>query len=168
MKKRFICLLAALLLLAGLAGCGGSGGSSGVPKDFSFSIAWNPYGDSTYDSETGVLIKQAVADPVEDYTAELKLTSAQKKEIWDILQALDLESYDDMVQPQNAGSPAPWLNITLRADGKTKSVYCLDLDTYRGTDDKSRAYAEAGEKIIELLTSTKAWQAMPDYQEIYW
>ena len=170
MKKRIGCLLAAALLLGILAGCGGGSGNeaAGVPEDFSFAIAWNPYGDSTYDSATGVLIKQLVADPVEDYTTSLKLSAAQLKEIWDILSALKLSDYPDMVQPQGASSTSPWLNITLRSGGTEKSVYCLDLDSYREGGEQNKAYVEAGEKIVEILTATKEWQALPEYQELYW
>lgn len=168
MKKLMVVLLSAVLALGILAGCGGESKPTGVPEDFSFAIAWNPYGDSTYDSATGVLIKQLVADPVADYTTELKLSGAQLKEIWEILSALDLDGYPDMLQPRNPSNPGPWLNLTVRQGEKERSVYCLDLDTYRSSGEAGRTYAEAGEKIVEILTATKEWQALPDYQELYW
>lgn len=168
MKKLMVVLLSAVLALGILAGCGGESKPTGVPEDFSFAIAWNPYGDSTYDSATGVLIKQLVADPVADYTTELKLSGAQLKEIWEILSALDLDGYPDMLQPQNPSNPGPWLNLTVRQGEKERSVYCLDLDAYRSSGEAGRTYAEAGEKIVEILTATKEWQALPDYQELYW
>ena len=168
MKRLMVVLLSAVLALGILAGCGGESKPMGVPEDFSFAIAWNPYGDSTYDSATGVLIKQLVADPVADYTTELKLSGAQLKEIWEILSALDLDGYPDMLQPRNPSNPGPWLILTVRQGEKERSVYCLDLGAYRSSGEAGRTYAEAGEKIVEILTATKEWQALPDYQEMYW
>lgn len=168
MKKRLVMLLAAALALVLLAGCGGKSVPAGVPEDFSFAIAWNPYGDSTYDSDTGVLIKQLVADPVEDYTTELKLSGSQLKEIWEILSSVDLDSCPDMLQPQGSAANAPWMNLTVRQDGKERSVYCMDLEACRSSGQQGRAYVEAGEKIVEILTATREWQALPDYQDIYW
>ncbi len=53
---------------------------TGIPEDFSFSLVYGVCGDLTYDSETGVLVKQRVATHVEDYTTTYFFTDEQKRE----------------------------------------------------------------------------------------
>ena len=53
--------------------------------NFSFSLVWGCYGISSYDSETGQLIKTTHATTPADYITTYHLTKAQKQQIFNLI-----------------------------------------------------------------------------------
>lgn len=49
-----------------------------VPEDFSFALTWNCYGVSSYDSQTGKLVKTTDATNPDDYVTYYQLTTEDK------------------------------------------------------------------------------------------
>ena len=76
---------------------GGKGDMDGavntdVPENLSFSLTWNTYGISSYDSATGKLVKTTDATNPEDYITTLQLDGTQLFAIWELLWELDIET----------------------------------------------------------------------------
>ena len=94
------------------------------PADYSFSLTWGTYGYSSYDSETGELIKSKDATNPDEYTTELKLSEEQYSAIWGLIKDLDIESYPDEYNPHGNGVSTPYMTLILsvKADGLDKTV----------------------------------------------
>ena len=56
-----------------------------IPEDFSFSLVWNCYGISSYDSQTGKLVKTTDATNPKDYITYYQLTDEDKEYIYNLL-----------------------------------------------------------------------------------
>ena len=56
-------------------------GKETISENFDFSLQWNTYGESSYDSSTGKLIKTNDATHPELYETELILYDSKKEEI---------------------------------------------------------------------------------------
>ncbi len=150
-----------------------------VPEDFAFSFVWNTYGISSYDSETGKLVKTGDTTHPDDYITELRLTDEQRQEIWSWLSALDLETYPKEFDPYNAPDaenrvatePNRTLILTVRADGSEKTVacrgICLGGSDLSGYDEAAQAFLDACARIENLLQRTPEWEALPEYEFFY-
>ena len=155
--------------------------SSGLPcpEDFSFRFVWGCYGISSYDSLTGELVKTTDATHPEDYVTTLVLSDARRQEIWSLLSALELETYPASYDPYNdpeselkvATEPNRDLILTLRADGREKTVtcrgICLGGPGLQGYDEKARAFLEVCSRLTQLLEQSPEWQALPEYEFFY-
>ena len=64
--------------------------------DFSFALTWGVFGISSYDSNTGKLIKTTDATNPDDYITNYQLTDTQKRYIYSWIYALDVYSYPDI------------------------------------------------------------------------
>lgn len=150
-----------------------------IPSDFEFRFVWGCYGISSYDSETGKLVKTTDATHPEDYVTTLVLTEQQRTEIRALLSDLVLEDYPESYDPYNdpssdtrmASEPNRDLVLTLRADGWEKTVtcrgICLGSPGLRGYDEKAQAFLDACEGLTAILQGTPEWQALPDYEFYY-
>ena len=164
--------LAALLLclvwaLPVLAGCEKK--SAGAPEDFEFSLTWGVYGISSYDSQTGRLVKTTDATHPEDYVTTHHLTQEERETLWQVIRDLDVESYPDVYDPCSFQStPSATLILTVRSGGREKTVRCEDIALmWEGKDKKGQAFLTACRTISELLTATEEWHALPDYEFLY-
>ena len=81
-----LCLVWALPVLAGC-----EKKSAGVPEDFEFSLTWGVYGISSYDSQTGRLVKTTDATHPEDYVTTHRLTQEERETLWQVIRDLDVE-----------------------------------------------------------------------------
>ena len=82
MKKIVSVILSAIIIIFPLllASCGSISAEKEL-DNFSFSIRWGVYGQSSYDSRTGILIKttDVIKHSPSDYKTNLKLSDEQKK-----------------------------------------------------------------------------------------
>ena len=148
-----------------------------LPEDFAFSIVWGTYGNSSYDSNTGILVKTKHATDVSKYTCIVQLTEDQKAEVYRVLFSdIDLFQYPDKYDPFNApdakfktmSEPNQTIMISVTANGRTKTVTCSEV-AYgaSGYCEEARAFMRAENKIVELLTSLPEWAAFPEYEFFY-
>lgn len=83
--KRILSAFLLLALACTLAGCGNTNDHMELPEDFAFSIVWGTYGNSSYDSNTGMLVKTKHATDVSKYTCIVQLAEDQKAEVYRVL-----------------------------------------------------------------------------------
>ena len=158
---------------------GGDGSTGNTPGDgpadtvdnFSFSLVWGCYGISSYDSETGTLVKTTDATNPEDYITTLHLSGTQQFEIWELLWDLDVEEYPDEYDPHGGkltSSPSMTLILTVRTDDCIKTVRAEDIAlTFETTDTKGQKFLTVCKAIEDILTATDEWKALPEYEHFY-
>ena len=166
-----------LLLCALLCGAG----CAPVPEEteaepFEFSLVWNVYGISSYDSKTGKLVKTTDASQPERYVTTLILSPQQRKEVRAILNGLDLSRYPDEYDPFNApdaeqrmvSTPSQTLSLTVVTEQGSKTVLCRNVCFgTRGYNADADAFLSAVDRLTAFLTSTPQWQALPEYEVYY-
>lgn len=142
-----------------------------VPENLSFSLTWNTYGISSYDSATGKLVKTSDATNPEDYITTLELDGQQMFAIWELLWELDIETYPDEYDPHGGGlssDPSMTLILTLRDGDKVKTVRAEDIAlTYESNDPKGQKFLDTCKGIRDILTATEEWKALPEYEFFY-
>ncbi len=175
MKKYF--LFALVLALAIMFwGCSGEPEDSEntenelVPEDFAFSVTWNTYGISSYDSASGKLVKTSDATNPEDYVTELILSEEQLTEIWEIISSMDLESYPEEYDPFSnlKSEPSQTIILSTMINGAQKEVRCENIAFgSEGTTKKGKAFLTAISDIVSIIESTSEWRALPNYEFFY-
>lgn len=140
-----------------------------IAEDFSFSLTWNCYGVSSYDSKTGKLVKTTDAPNPEDYVTTYTLTSEDQAFFQTLINTLDVDSYPDVYDPKNGSSrPSMTLILTVRAGDTVKTIAAEDIGlSYKSDDPKGQAFLFTCESIIDRLTATEEWKALPDYAVYY-
>ena len=164
--KRFIILV--LLLLLTLTSCNLFQKSlpKEMPGDFSFSIMWNTDGISTYDSKTGVLIKDKYATNVAKYTTTYFLTMDELKQIYSLIYDLNIETCPDEF-PYGTfvdADPSSRLSLSISTKDYSKTVKANSVGAYESSTIKGTKYLEVIKGIRAILTETEAWKALPDYE----
>lgn len=194
--KKLIALALALVCVLGLAGCkepkGGildDGADIGVdaehpgretnkvddtqkvPADFSFALTWGCYGISSYDSTTGKLVKTTHATVPEDYITYYTLTEAEMRSIYQVIMALNADSYPDQYDPQQgrlASDPPMTLILTVRIDEAEKTIKAENIAiTDESEDARGQAFLTACKTIRDVLIASEEWKALPDYEFYY-
>lgn len=138
--------------------------------DYSFSLTWGTYGYSSYDSETGELIKSKDATNPEEYTTELKLSEEEYSAIWGLIKDLDIETYPDEYNPHGNGVSTPYMTLILsvKADGLDKTVTVKEtVLSYETANKKGQKFLDVCKGIRDILTATKEWEALPEYEFLY-
>ncbi len=139
-------------------------------QSYSFSLTWNTYGISSYDSRTGTLVKTCDATEPEDYKTNLKLTERQYSEIWKLIRELDIESYPDEYDPNEdiESTPSMTLILTLCVGDRVKTVRAKDIAlTYESNNVKGQRFLNVCKGIEEILTETEEWKSLPEYEFLY-
>ncbi len=179
--KRIIILLICVIL--SLSGCktqsnplptderNNSTTTIGTLDSFSFSFTWNTYGVSSYDSTTGRLVKTSDATNPEDYITTYYLTDAEKQKIYDLIAGLDIASYPDSYDPQNGTvhtEPSITLILSVKTDTMEKTVTAANIaDIYEAENAEGQRFLQVCKEIINILTATEEWQALPEYEHLY-
>lgn len=144
---------------------------TGIPDDFSFSLIYGILGDLTYDSETGVLVKQRSATHVEDYTTTYFCTDEQRYRLYDLIVEMDPSSYPDEYNPiadNISSSPSYEIVLTVTYHGTTKTITCHDVAIGTpGKDEQGERLLAVVEAIAEILYASDEWQALPEYEHFY-
>ena len=170
--KKLVAWLLILVCVSAMAGCNTRepvSDPSVVPEDFSFSLTWNCYGVSSYDSQTGKLVKTTDATNPEDYVTYYRLTNEDKEYIYNLLVSLDMKSYPDVYDPQNGFSrPSTTLILTACIDGEVKTIQAKNISLFLvSADDKGQQFLSTCEAISNKLMATEEWKALPDYETLY-
>ncbi len=142
-----------------------------TPDNFSFSLTWNTYGISSYDSTTKKLVKTTDTTNPEDYATECTLSSKDLEEIYMLLRKLDVNSYPDTYDPHPYGlgsDPSMTLILTFREGDTMKTIRAEEIAiTYESKDEEGQRFLDTCKSIIEILTATEEWQALPEYEFYY-
>lgn len=170
--KKILSLVFVLLLVLSLAACSKpTEPAVTVPEDFSFCLTWGVCSDSSYDSATGKLVKDANATKPEDYTTCHTLTPEEEAYIYALLETLDPTSYPDRYDPQTVRSkPSITFILSVRAHGSEKTIHAAGIDPWpeaKAADEKGQLFLDTCWAIYKLLTATEEWQALPDYETYY-
>ena len=140
-------------------------------ESFSFSLVWNCYGVSSYDSETGRLIKTTDATNPEDYITHCELTEEQMRRIYELIKSLDVGSYPDIYNPHADGfasSPTMTLILSVKTDTLQKTISAVDIAmSYDSQNARGQRFLDVCKAIEDILTSTDEWKALPDYEFYY-
>lgn len=148
---------------------GVSSPSANYPN-YSFSLTWNTYGISSYDSKTGMLIKTKDATNPKDYTTNLKLTEQQYAAIWKLIKSLDIESYPDNYNPHKGAASTPYMTLILsvKADGIDKTITVKEtVLSYETNNTKGQKFLDTCKGIRDIITATDEWKALPEYEFLY-
>lgn len=176
MKKYTLFMLAAVFVFL-LSACGNKSGKteenvSGkteVPEDFVFSLTWGCDGDSTYNGETGELVKQKIASDLKAYTTVFFPTEEQKAEIYALIAEMEPEEYPDEFDPiKGKSAPSRDIILTVTMNGKTKTITCLDVsfdNTPNGA--KGKKFMAVHDAIVSMLTNSEEWLSLPEYEFFY-
>jgi len=155
----------------GVTGDLGGAVDTDVPTNLSFSLTWNTYGISSYDSATGKLVKTTDATNPEDYVTTLELDGTQLFEIWELLWDLDIETYPDEYDPQGgnlSSDPSMTLILTLRDGDKVKTVRAENIAlSYESDDPKGQKFLDTCKGIRDILIATEEWKSLPEYEFFY-
>ena len=145
-------------------------------ENFSFSLSWNTYGISSYDSKSGVLIKTTDATSPEDYVTAYFMPEDELARIYQRIYSIDIASYpngeyDPYDTPEGievASKPSSVYELTVRMGEIEKTVRVSDvmLDSSY-LSEKGRQFFEVCEYISSFLMSTKEWKALPEYERLY-
>ena len=170
--KKLIALVLVLACVLTVAGCNTQETASNhavVPEDFAFALTWNCYGVSSYDSQTGKLVKTTDATTPDDYVTYYQLTDQDKEYIYNLIAPLDVGSYPEVYDPQNGISkPSMTLILTVHYNGIQKTIKAENIAlSFISEDEKGQAFLSACEAIRNRLTSTEEWKSLPDYENLY-
>ena len=142
----------------------------GSLDSFSFSFTWNVLGISSYDSTTGKLVKSSHATNPDDYITTYILTNAQKEKIYNLIASLDITSYPDQYDPHNGegfGIPPTYLILSVQTNTTEKSISTTGFIFYDAENSRGQNFLNVCYEIINILTATEEWQALPDYEFHY-
>ena len=164
--KRIITIVCIMLLVLMTSGCAAktSDNKISAPDDFSFSLRWDWNGNSYYESESGKLIKAQFISHPEEYTTEYKMTEEQLNEIYRLVLEMDPKAYPDEYNPiKGASKPSRDIVLIVSYNGSTKKISCRDISLENEPVDKAaEKFMAVHDKIVEILTSTDEWKALPE------
>lgn len=171
MKKRgLIAVLLFAILCSACTNVKKSETNKSSMEDFYFRLTWGCYGISSYDSETGKLVKTKDATHLEDYITNYKLTDEELEEIYDLIEELDVETYPDYYNPNEGEMSSPTMTLILvvnTGDGE-KMIAAKDIAiSYNSKDRKGQKFLDACKTIRDILIETKEWKALPEYEFLY-
>lgn len=166
--KKLLCLMFALV--GSFCSCAMDTGGAECPEDFSFSLTWGAYGCSSYDADSGVLVKSKFEPETEKYSANLTLDADMRTAAWNVVRGLDWSVYGETYDPHMGLASAPGMDLILRvtANGVTHEVSCLGiLLSYETHDADGQKFLDACRALEDLLVNTPEWQAMPEYTVLF-
>lgn len=149
-----------------------------VPDDFSFSLRWGIIGASTYNSDSGKLVKDNDASDVSKYTAYVKLSEEQLNKVYDYLfKKIDITKYPEKYDPFNAPDaqtiketkPNQTIIISVKYGEVTKTVSCegIPLGDTGGYCPEAEQFLKSVFGIINILVALPEWEAFPEFEHLY-
>lgn len=144
--------------------------NGGGTEAFSFALTWDR-GECFYDSRTGLLIRDAnAADPMR-YRTTCFLPPEEREEIRALLEALDAAAYPDSYDPHGGGTaakPPMTLILTVRTGQREKTIAARGIaDTFSADNERGQRFLQTCRRIIDMLTATAAWKALPEAEVLY-
>ena len=137
--------------------------------DFSFSLTWGVFGISSYNSETGRLIKTDEAPNVEDFATTYFLTPQEKLTVYKTVRELNMSSYPDEYNPTfGIGSdPYQTLILSVEINATNMKITANEVALGNATSEKGQRFMDACKTISNILMNTEEWKALPDYETLY-
>ena len=136
-----------------------------VPDNFSFSLTWGIYATHSYDSSTGILVKDNKAKPAENYVTTYTLNAWEREYIYRLLMALNVESYPDFYEPTGISMPYEKIILTVCIGDVEKTInagyVAAGYNNYK--DEAAKAFLEVCDSISYILETTDEWNALPFY-----
>ena len=144
--------------------------NGGGTEAFSFALTWDR-GECSYDSRTGLLIRDAnAADPAR-YRTTCFLPPEEREEIRALLEALEAAAYPDSYDPHGGGTaakPPMTLILTVRTGQGEKTIAARGIaDTFTADNERGQRFLQTCRRIIDILTATAAWKALPEAEVPY-
>ncbi|MBQ1222889.1 MAG: hypothetical protein IIX84_01230, partial [Oscillospiraceae bacterium] len=148
-------------------------------QSLEFSLTWNTYGVSSYDSRTGELIKTRDAKNPEDFVTTMFLPTRQIQTLRVMLENMDLDAYPYTYDPFNAPDaevrkmckPSQDVILTVYSDGKiVKRIECKDVLYFgmgEGYDENAQAFIEFCKIASDFICMTDEWKSLPEYEVLY-
>ncbi|MBQ8397809.1 MAG: hypothetical protein IJX53_06400 [Clostridia bacterium] len=134
--------------------------------NFTVSLTWNS-GLSSYDSKSGTLIKDCMANDPTNFTTALHLSDAQMDEVRSILGRIDLAEYPTEYDAgAGMAKPPSGVTLTVTANGGTHRVACRHVGDYTSDDPAGQAFLSVCSDLITLITSTPEWQSLPEFETL--
>lgn len=144
--------------------------------DISYTLRWGTYGISSYDSWDGKLVKTTDATKPEDYVTHFRPSLEEEYEIYKMIKELDVFSYPDEFDPfsapdaeERAGSkPSQTIVFYVRQGGSEKLIKAENVCLGNSSNyEKGQKFLDVVNYITDILTSSKEWKALPDYEVYY-
>ena len=144
--------------------------NGGGTDAFSFALTWDR-GECSYDSRTGLLIRDAnAADPARCRTTCF-LPPEEREEIRVLLEELDAAAYPDSYDPHGGGTaakPPMTLILTVRTGQGEKTIAARGIaDTFTADNERGQRFLQTCRRIIDILTATAAWKTLPEAEVLY-
>lgn len=144
--------------------------NGGGTEAFSFALTWDR-GECSYDSRTGLLIRDAnAADPARCRTTCF-LPPEELEEIRALLEALDAAAYPDSYDPHGGGTaakPPMTLILTVRTGQEEKTIAARGIaDTFTADNERGQRFLQTCRQIIDILTATAEWKTLPEAEVLY-
>ncbi len=170
MKKILSILCVALISILTLTSCSSMPRSRDSVENFTFSLVWGIYGSSSYDSESGKLVRNTHVDYPERYTATLNLTEDELDSIYKLIAKIDPVSYPDKYTPLDGGStPSQTIILTVKYNDVEKTITCEEIPLEgKPIGRKGKNFMDTCNKIVEFLKSTDEWNNIPDPHIYYY
>jgi hypothetical protein len=144
---------------------------SAIDPACSFPFTWNTYGISSYDSQTGKLVKSSDATNPQNYTTTLILADWQYIKIWELIRSLEMEDYPDQYDPHNGklhSSPSMTLILSVKSDTCQKTIAAEEIAlSYESQDSDGQKFLNVCKGIRDVLTETEEWKSLPEYEFFY-
>ena len=167
--RKIIALLLALPFVLSLASCRGTEVVTDVPDDFGIYMEWGCGGDSTYDSQTGKLVKQNIATDVDAYTTTFFLSDAQKTELYRLITEMQPETYPDKYNPiKGMSAPSRTIVLSVTYNGTTKTIACGNVSLGNEPDGRQgKRFMAVHDALVGFVTQSEEWRALPEYEFLY-
>ena len=173
MKSKLFLLVGAFSLL--FSSCNSSNNDvssfSVTQEDFYFILTWGVQKDSSYDSRTGTLIKTKYVRErqPEEYIATYQYPNIN--EIYEMAKSINVYSYADDYYPYEGSSMAtnPSVDYVFEINNKIiTSEDCPIISTIPDSVTKrGKQYLTLLFTIMNALTNSEEWKAMPDPEILY-
>ncbi|MBR6772568.1 MAG: hypothetical protein IKM29_04140 [Clostridia bacterium] len=144
-----------------------------------FSLTWNTYGISSYDSRTGELVKTVDAENPDDFVTTMFLPTRQIQTLRVMLENMDLEAYPYTYDPFNAPdaeirqmcTPSQNIILTVYSGGSiVRRIECRDVLYFgmaEGYDENAEKFIEFCKVATDFIYATEEWKALPEYEVLY-
>lgn len=147
-------------------------GHLAVPlEEFTFSLTWGVGFDSSYDSDSGTLVKtnKVIERSPEEYVTTFEYPSLESlyekaKHLSLYYYPSDYDAYDGVLI-----STSPMTNYRLTIDDKTiEARNCPIIDGYpEGLSWRAKEFLEIVFEIRDTILNSEEWKALPDYEVLY-
>lgn len=143
-----------------------------APEGFEFSLVFDTYGQSSYDSRTGKLVKQKSAADADSLTTVWNMTEEERDAAYTYISLLNLPDYPEQYNPSPDQMSCPSQTVVLTVssppDYGTRVISCIDI-SFNPTpvDDKGNRFVRVTDALRKMIYACDAWKALPDY-EIYY